>query len=403
MGANTKISWCDFTFNMWRGCRKVAAGCANCYADREAKRFPLNRGVWGPHGTRVIAAESMWREPVKWNRQAPYWVECEGCHWRRYLKPGLEETFCERCSHPCGNCVRPRVFCASLADVFEDWPNIMRGSNGGFMHHGAKWGSKDKYIEIADIAIGKSRVTMDDARRRLFELIDATPNLDWLLVTKRPENIRKMWPAVTINTQEQADDRNERGELYRRNVWLLTSVATQEDVDMNLPELCKCRRLVPVLGISAEPLLESIDITPYLFSSDGFSATDENGENVGAYHRLDGGVAIDWVIGGGESGPHARLMRRDAISSLRDQCNGDGPTGSEVPFHFKQWGEWCPAQECNATSSDRPINCEAHNNAAVARFYDDFSGLWYYRVGKQASGRMLSGREWNEFPQVNHG
>lgn len=88
MGQTTGIEWADHTFNPWSGCTKVNAGCTNCYA--EVNYSVKMRGVkWGPHGNRVKASDAMWREPIKWNRRPQ--------------------------SH------RPRVFCASLADVFEDW------------------------------------------------------------------------------------------------------------------------------------------------------------------------------------------------------------------------------------------------------------------------------------------
>lgn len=70
MAENTKIQWADHTFNPWRGCTKIAPGCANCYADAQSKRNPGTLGVWGPNGTRVVASEAMWREPLKWNKAA---------------------------------------------------------------------------------------------------------------------------------------------------------------------------------------------------------------------------------------------------------------------------------------------------------------------------------------------
>lgn len=100
MGDTTKIQWTTHTFNPWRGCSKIAPGCANCYAAREAKRFPLNRGVWGDAGTRVVAAPSMWKKPMAWNRRYQ-------AATRYFSEPHDIE--------------RPRVFCASLADVFEAW------------------------------------------------------------------------------------------------------------------------------------------------------------------------------------------------------------------------------------------------------------------------------------------
>jgi hypothetical protein len=100
MAEKTKIEWTHCTFNPWRGCSKVHAGCAHCYAEREAKRFPANRGIWGPNGTRVKASAAMWAEPAKWNAQAQAAGE------------------------------RRRVFCASLADVFEDWDGAIHDHNG---------------------------------------------------------------------------------------------------------------------------------------------------------------------------------------------------------------------------------------------------------------------------------
>ena len=96
MGENSKIEWCDHTFNPWIGCSKVSAGCANCYAEADfdhRKHF----AKWGPGGTRVITGEATWRGPIRWNRAAAAGREVE-------------------CSTG-----RPRVFCASLADVFEDF------------------------------------------------------------------------------------------------------------------------------------------------------------------------------------------------------------------------------------------------------------------------------------------
>ena len=142
MAENSAIGWTHHTFNPWRGCQKVAPGCTNCYAEALAKRNPSVLGTWGADGTRVVAAEAYWREPLKWQRQAAAAGE------------------------------RRRVFCASLADVFEDW-------NG----------------PITNVRGEKLLCNQADLRRRLFALIDETPDLDWLLLTKRPEHILRMTPA----------------------------------------------------------------------------------------------------------------------------------------------------------------------------------------------------------------
>lgn len=94
MGVNTKIEWTTHTFNPWRGCTRISEGCRFCYAETLSRRNPAVLGVWGDEGTRVVASESMWRQPIKWDREAAAAGE------------------------------RRRVFCASLADAFEDRPEL---------------------------------------------------------------------------------------------------------------------------------------------------------------------------------------------------------------------------------------------------------------------------------------
>ena len=130
MGKDTKISWCDHSWNPWWGCTKVSTGCAACYAEGLATRYNTQ---WGPQGERRMMSDSTWREPMWWHRSA--------------LKEGK----------------RRRVFCASMADVFEKNPQVTA------------------------------------ARERLWELIQESTALDWLLLTKRPENIIEMINVVHPN------------------------------------------------------------------------------------------------------------------------------------------------------------------------------------------------------------
>ena len=132
MAENSNIEWTHHTFNPWIGCTKVSPGCANCYAETRSKRFP-DQGQWGPNGKRVVTSDSNWKLPLRWNRAA----EAAG--------------------------ERHRVFCASLADVFEADDTMPEASRGPVMY----------------------------ARAGLFHLIMDTPRLDWLLLTKRPEGIRR--------------------------------------------------------------------------------------------------------------------------------------------------------------------------------------------------------------------
>ena len=307
MGQTTGISWTDHTFNPHIGCAKVHAGCAHCYAERD---FDTRRGVaqWGQHGTRIVTSEANWKQPLKWNRDA----EAAG--------------------------ERRRVFCASLADVFESW-------DGPILRHGSvlakpyleRENQMSNWIETSDDDLktdpqGWRPATLQDVRDELFRLIDSTRCLDWLLLTKRPENVLRMWP----------------GALPRENVWLGTSVSDQETADRMIPSLLMCRDLSPVLFLSAEPLLGALTFRwakwqPFADQAGGL--TDE----------LDGLRRLDWVIAGGESGPQFRQMMTEDVRRLRDQC-----VAANVPFFFKQWGG----------------------------------------VNPKTLGKEIDGREWCEFPTV---
>ncbi len=266
MGENSAIGWTDHTFNPWIGCSKVAAGCTNCYAEAFSKR--TGRARWGDGGTRVVTSDANWKQPIKWNRAA----EKEGR--------------------------RRRVFCASLADVFEDW-------GGPILNH--------RGVQLGNDGNGQP-LTMDDIRVRLFGLIDDTPRLDWLLLTKRPENIPKMWPWDELK-KPTTESRRFVVQKRRNNVWLLTSVATQADVDRNAPLLLECRHLSPVLGLSCEPLLETIDLKEYI------------GE-------------LDWIIVGGESGPKRRMIGPWAIQWVANQCRS-----ANKPCYVKQDVAMRPGQQ----------------------------------------------------------
>ena len=272
MGANSKIEWTTHTFNPWWGCTKVSEACKHCYAEAWAKRVGQN--VSGPKPERRLLSDNHWRQPLKWNRDAANAAE------------------------------RPRVFCASMADVFED---------------------RDELIEHRD---------------RLFDLIEATPKLDWLVLTKRPQNVARL-ARWTDNWPD--------------NVWLGTTVELQARAEELLPYL----EAIPakVRFISAEPLLGPLQIQKWL------------------------GSTIDWVITGGESGPHARPASPRWFSDLHAQC-----MKSEVAFHFKQWGDWGPGDGINMLTAKSPAR-------AVA---DD--GTEMLRVGKKLAGRVLKGKEWDQLP-----
>ena len=247
MAENSGIEWTTHTFNPWTGCTKVSPACDHCYAEGWAKRS--GHVEWGPHGAR--RRTKTWGNPIKWNRAAE------------------------------GATDRPRVFCASLADVFDNHRSIE-----------PVW------------------------RRDLWRLIGETPNLDWLLLTKRPQNVSKFVPESWMI------------DGFPENVWLGTTVENQVEADRRIPDLL--RLPVEVRFLSCEPLIGPVDI------SVGLGCTCDNDERCFGtcpYYRAGVSPArLSWVITGGESGPHYRPADPDWFRSLRDQC-----AEADIPFLFKQW------------------------------------------------------------------
>jgi protein gp37 len=234
LGAETRIAWCDSTFNTWWGCTRCDPACLHCYAEILDKR--TGGAHWGPKAARRFFGDKHWNEPRKWDRAA--------------AKDG----------------VRRRVFCASMAD----WCDALAPR---------------------------------DARLRLFALIRDTPNLDWLLLTKRAEQIRGCLPA-------------DWGKGYD-NVWLGVTVADMAgrwrlDYLGQIP--------APVHFVSCEPLLEDLDLRPWL-----------GVRGAGAVPAEVAREAVDWIIVGGESGAGARAMDEDWVRSLRDQAVESG-----AGFFYKQ-------------------------------------------------------------------
>lgn len=376
MALETKIEWCDATINFGWGCEKISAGCANCYAEKQARR--IGNDIWGKG------------KPRRWIKSA---VDDAYKLNQRAQKEG----------------VRLKVFTSSMADFFEEdngQPIVDHKGNRLFKQAG----SPEYEFLPENIARGSSDtpLTLTDLRRQAFEVIDNTPHLDWLIVTKRPENIRKMWPSIPttiggVNVNTIVGDDPD----YRRNVWLLTSVENQEAANMRIPQLLKCRDLVPVLGLSCEPLLGpvNLDRIPPINRKAPCTTNALSGATHWPDNDTDNGPKIDWVIAGGESGHNARPVYPDWVCSIRDQCQA-----ANVPFFFKQWGEWMPYCRDDASVLVNPFGeyVDRHSlpNLAEHNYVD---GWWwpsiddatvFQKVGKKAAGRLLDGVESSEFPEV---
>lgn len=339
---NSNIEWTDHTFNPWIGCTKVSPGCANCYAETlDDKRFSKTLGGatkaapvshWGPGAPRHRTSAAMWRQPLRWDREAA----------QAYL-----DAYADRVNngYAC-DYRRPRVFCASLADWLDDEVPV-------------EW--------LAD----------------LLDLIRRTPNLDWLLLTKRPEN----WHSRMRSVLDRHENRAPTivcawlNGLPPANVWIGTTVEDQKRADERIPVLLSIPARVRFL--SCEPLLGPVDLN-----------------YAGAMNPLHGGTPggerIHWVICGGESGAKARPMHPAWARSLRDQCKAAG-----VAFFFKQWGEWVAGKitDGNGPVTPQDVHVDGKPAKAVHDWGDEYFAV---KTGKAMAGRLLDGVEHSEFPEVRH-
>jgi protein gp37 len=268
----------------------------HCYAEATAKRTGL--ATWGSNGTRTLTNAKYWAGPIKWNREAE--------------KAGE----------------RRRVFCASMADVFEAWDGPILSGGRDPVYLGKDFRASSGPAD---------RLTLSDCRRRLFDLIEATPWLDWLLLTKRPENVRLFWPHwVTVSSTDKRAIGERRPRKYE-NVWIGTSVSDQATADQWIPPLLSCRDLAAVLFISAEPLVGPVQLD--VLGTGDFDSTDcLAGERSYAGRGGRPGHntscnSVDWVIVGGESGPGARVCNVAWIRSIVEQCDA-----TDVPCFVKQLG-----------------------------------------------------------------
>lgn len=283
----TKIEWTDHSWSPWRGCTKVSPGCANCYAETLSKRNPSVLGQWGRGKPRVMAKN--WNDPVRWNRNVLGDLD---------IVPGRPDRFTPY--H------RPTVF-PSLCDWLDD------------------------QVPVEWLA-------------RFLQLIHDTPNLNWLLLTKRPENFQQSILAASLHLSGFRDGQTSENPTQPqmsawemahdwisygaapRNVWIGTSVEDQTRANERIPELLR----IPAVGrfLSVEPLLGPVDLERPMPGPD----LGDEGSKICQPWFIQSG--IDWVIIGGESGPGARPCNVEWIQSLVRQCKE-----ASVPCFVKQVGK----------------------------------------------------------------
>jgi len=209
----------------------------------------------------------------------------------------------------------------------------------------------------------------------------------FIVCTKRPERLVPiLYGPDSFLTMPCLVDNNRD---HLPNVWHLTSVENQEAADKRIPELLKLREASggwPVLGVSIEPCLGKIDLTPWLDPvcwSECACCKDPDCRRKGFDGRLS---VINWVIVGGETGPGARPMHPDWVRAIRDQCQEAG-----VGFFFKSWGDWLPL-----------VSADEASWYPKAKLHEWPDGTRSVCIGKKAAGRLLDGREWNGEPKDEH-
>jgi protein gp37 len=347
LSTSSSIEWTDATWNTLSGCTRISEGCLNCYI----QRTPPFRMA----GRKFDSPEIGGKTGIILHEDR---LELP-LHWRNPR----------------------RVFVNSLADLFHD--------------------------DVPTEHIAKVFATMARAERHTFQLL-----------TKRPARMRSLLADGGLKLLEATSDETTAHALYDApwplpNVWVGTSVESQKWADIRIPQLLRTEAAVRFL--SCEPLLGPIDLIGDIHAGHDWHTdfgqpvclTCSTEDTTVAYfereHRIDG---IDWVIVGGESGPGARPMHPDWARSLRDQCNE-----AEVPYFFKQHGEWAPrsglAPEdlANLWNEKRVTyvhpadgRTQSHGDWGMRDHLEGWAAV--QRVGKHFAGRELDGRTWDEMPRV---
>lgn len=297
----------------------------------------------------------------------------------------------------------------------------------------------------------------------LLDLVAETPDLLWMLLTKRPQLWGDRLGDVVANGKGSGAPLDGRDLALSwltgrapANVWVGTSVEDQQRANERIPALLKIPTVLPFLSL--EPLLEAVDLRRWLVTArvtckpcgrafwlheadpcahaaagawtlacpwcggcrcrpsqpDRGDAVrwvppaDWRPERAGRFERVHPTIplrsGIGWVIAGGESGAGARPMHPAWARSLRDQA-----VAARVPFFFKQWGQWEPRSRDDGRlfdslaphNRDRLVSLDGNVHCTQEAAGEGYACMSL--VGKVAAGRLLDGRTWNELPEVRRG
>jgi len=338
----TSIEWTDETWNPVTGCSKVSAGCKNCYAERIFQRPYPGRAF-----TDVRCHPERLDAPLRWRKPRMIFVN------------SMSDLFHEDV---------PDEFILKVFDVMRA-ATYEGGAGGGRIRHESGYSG------------------------HTFQVL-----------TKRPERMRDFCSRLRFREALYLSPFGMPGfnpMTLMKNVWLGVSVEDQATAEARIPLLLQTP--AAVRWISAEPLLQHINLCA-IDLGDLYWLNALTG-HVHIMH--DGGMPVaptysklDWVVAGGESGPHARPSHPDWFGSLCDQC-----ATADVPFFFKQWGEWAPTYV--EPGGDLGADMRS-DRVRIVKPVGDNDGHFrrgdalMRRTGKKAAGRVLDGRTWGEYPLNIH-
>jgi protein gp37 len=374
MSDGTHIEWTDATWNVVNGCSVVSPGCTNCYAMKQAHRFPARQGL-----TQHTKGGMVWTGEVRFNDK----VLLDPLRWRRPRK----------------------IFVCAHGDLFhekvpDEWIDRVFAVMALAPHHTFQVLTKrpERMREF---------LTRKDVVRRIFSVAHG---LRFSGIAPNPERRSRAFHAfmaqsardvawtVTGGCAADEFERREPGRDYPSwvrwplpNVWLGTSVEDQKRADERIPVLLDTP--AAIRWLSCEPLLGPVDLSEWFFCPTSLDQQPMMDPTTGVYEccaKCDyTGIAgfsdlpiVDWVVAGGESGPNARPMHPAWARSLRDQC-----AAAVVPFLFKQWGNFRP---CTAA--------ELKQACGATLVGDRVTGAYMLGIGKGKGGRLLDGVQHDGYP-----
>lgn len=279
MGERTNIQWCDTSWSPWEGCTKISPGCDHCYA--ESMNHWLRAGEnWGPGAPRRLYSDAHWRKPIMWNSQG--FFACQSCGWRGNVRAANPHMGAGAGCPACGGellMARRSVF-PSVCDPFDN-------------------------------------EAPESERERFWDLIEATPNIDYLLLTKRIGNAKGMLRQQWLEPGQ-----------WPKHVRIGATIVNQEEAVRDITKLIEldCPNF-----LSLEPLLSAVDLTVEWFAVKLGGKYPFKG--IPHEHRTLLIDLVDWVIVGGESGKQAREFQIEWARDIVRQCKNAGK-----PVLVKQLG-----------------------------------------------------------------